>query len=176
MTDQTGFSVDAIKDLARSMAVAYQNAPQENTSTDAILSAEKALHAALEAQAAEIRDNDIFIEHWEGEHSKLCEALGLRSEHRDLILTRVVSLIAERDQLRSQLAPEDSDTDQVHLGSLMENPSQPAPSVEDVMDAKRYRAICDSDEWTDAIIAAFDCSGKVLIDVAVDDAMRKGLL
>ena len=36
-------------------------------------------------------------------------------------------------------------------------------------DAARYRKLCEPGEWPDAVEAAFDCSSKSAIDIAVDE-------
>jgi hypothetical protein len=37
-------------------------------------------------------------------------------------------------------------------------------------DAERYLWLCECKEWPDDVAAAIDCSGKVLIDIAIDAA------
>lgn len=39
-------------------------------------------------------------------------------------------------------------------------------------DAERYRWLCEFREWPDEVDAAIDCANKVLIDAAIDAAMR----
>ncbi len=48
----------------------------------------------------------------------------------------------------------------------------PRCADENSLDARRYRYLCESREWPEAVNAAIDCGSKALIDDAIDAACK----